>query len=345
MKKSFKQKYLIIIALVIFFSPIIGVILGNSIIPCWQFFNHLHTVFGLDSQKDFFTFWIALFGAIGIAINIYHNQKRIRLQEKQLQKQDEQLQKQQKHIDVLSKTQQDGRFAKGVELLGNASESARTGAAYNLFFLAKEFPEEYSKSVFEILCSHIRTNTNDKEYQDKYKTSPSNEIQTIVDLLFRNYEDEQYPFLGYEAILRNSFLAGCDLGSTYLKGAYLTKANLENANLRQADLEGAHFKKAYLWEVNLERANLWETHLEGASLWKAHLEGADLRRADLSEANLEEADLSYAYLEDANLEGTNLKGVDLDKARNLDKALNVDETSLPEGIIWHPAPNTDISDT
>ena len=82
----------------------------------------------------------------------------------------------------------DTRFSSGVELLGNPNESARIGGAYYLFFLAREFPDEYLNPVCEILCSHIRTITCSEEYQKKYENIPSNEIQTIIDLLFKKQE-------------------------------------------------------------------------------------------------------------------------------------------------------------
>lgn len=286
MGKIFKQKYfkyfvkalVAIVLVVLFISPIIGVIVGNNV-PYLQFFDHPHTFFGLDNLENFFTFWITLFGVIGLAFNFYYTQKSIRLQEK---------------------TQRDDRFARGVELLGNTSESARTGAAYNLFFLAKEFPEEYSKPVFEILCSHIRTKTNEEEYQSKYKYSCSNEIQTTIDLLFKNHKDK-HPFLGYKANLRKSLLVGCDFIN-----AHLVEANLERANLQEA----------YLSYTHLERANLQRADLFYASLSRAHLEGANLQGV-----NLERADLEGVKLD---------KIVNLDKALNLDEALNVDRDSFPE---------------
>ena len=65
-------------------------------------------------------FWISLFGVFGVVYNISQNQKRITQQEKQLQAQ--------------TISENNTRFAKGVELLGNSQESTRIGGIYTLFF-------------------------------------------------------------------------------------------------------------------------------------------------------------------------------------------------------------------
>ncbi len=181
MKKDISFKIWLIIISVIFFLPFVGVFI-NEITSAY--FCNIYTL-GLD-RKDFFNVWIALFGAIGIAINIYQNHKRTTNQDKQLEKQAVQIQLQGTQIELQSKSQRDSRFSKGVELLGNANESARTGAAYSLFFLVKDYPEEFAKPVFEILCSHVRSITTTEEYKKNNNKRPSNEIQSILNLLFKN---------------------------------------------------------------------------------------------------------------------------------------------------------------
>jgi hypothetical protein len=116
---------------------------------------------GMDA-KEAVTTLIALGGVVAVVIGIFQTNKRITQQEKQ---------------------GRDARFAAGVELLGNPHESTRIGGAYNLYFLARDF-EEYRAPVCEILCAHIRTVTGAKEYRDKYAEKPSNEVQTIISLLF-----------------------------------------------------------------------------------------------------------------------------------------------------------------
>lgn len=308
----------------IFFFPFIGIFI-NEITSAY--FCNIYTL-GLD-RKDFFNVWIALFGAIGIAINIYQNHRRttnqdiqlvnqniqLEKQDKQLEKQAEQIQLQGTQLELQSKSQRDSRFSKGVELLGNANESARTGAAYSLFFLAKDYPEEFAKPVFEILCSHIRNITTTEEYKKKNNERPSNEIQSILDLLFKN--DESRPiFDGLKANLAYSYLYGADLSEADLSEANLSSANLLkvillNANLYRADLSEAYLSEAYLFGANASEANL-----SGTDSSKSFLNGANLSRANfLGSIPLElsplKANLSRAYLMNTDLSGANLSGADL----------------------------------
>ncbi|WP_321479776.1 pentapeptide repeat-containing protein [uncultured Bacteroides sp.] len=293
----------LIITSAIFFFPFIGIFINEitSIYIC-----DLYTL-GLD-RKDFFTVWIALFGAIGIAFNIHQNHKRTANQDKQLEKQAQQ-------IELQSKSQRDSRFSKGVELLGNANESARTGAAYSLFFLAQDYPEEFAKPVFEILCSHVRSITNTEEYRKNNNERPSNEIQSILDLLFTN-DQSKLIFNGLRANLAYSCLIGANLARANLSEADLFEANLSKANLAKADLS-----KAYLSEASLLGVYLGYSYLIGANLLGANLLGAGLAKADLAGADLAGANLLGANLSGANLSGASLLGANLPKADLLEANL------------------------
>lgn len=310
---SFKGWVCIIVAF--FLSPFIGVFINYWFGIDW---GPLFT-FGILDLKDFFTVWIALFGAIGIAFNIYQNQKRTKNQE-------EQLEKQQTQIDLQRKSQRDSRFSKGIELLGNDNESARTGAAYSLCFLANDYPDEFSKPVFDILCSHIRTLTTSEEYLKKHPTV-SNEVQTILDLLFKfkdTDDNNTTPFSKYKANLREAHLEKAHLKEVHLEGAYLEKAHLEKAHLEKAILRGAHLDEAFLENAYLEEALLEDAYLTGTSLKHTYMEDAHLERAvliiailtnaHLERTNLNGAFLQKAHLEGAQLEGANLEGADLEGA-------------------------------
>ena len=300
-KTTFKTWLIIISA--IFFFPFIGAYINEitSVYIC-----DLYTL-GLD-RKDFFTVWIALFGAIGIAFNIHQNHQRTANQDKQLEKQTEQ-------IELQSKSQRDSRFSKGVELLGNANESARTGAAYSLYFLAKDYQEELAKPVFEILCAHIRSITTTEEYKTNNNERPSNEIQSILNLLFIN-DQSKLIFNGLKANLAYCCLIGANLPRANLLLANLSNSNLTFAELSYANLSEANLSKADLSGDNLLQANLSNANLSEANLYFAYLIEADLSYAKLVEANLSRAklaktNLKYANLAHTNLAYTNLSEIDL----------------------------------
>jgi len=334
MKKDISFKIWLIIISVIFFLPFVGVFI-NEITSAY--FCNLYTL-GLD-RKDFFTVWIALFGAIGIAFNIHQNHLRTTNQDKQLvnqniqlEKQAEQIQLQGIQIELQSKSQRDSRFYKGVELLGNANESTRTGATYSLFFLAKDYPEEFAKPVFEIFCSHIRNITTTEEYKKNNNKRPSNEIQSILNLLFKNQsldldgsfwseereqeEDEEYIrdtiFKDFSPNLSHSYLKYADLIEANLYGAQFSNSNLEGAFLAGSCLQESVFEKTILIKANICGANLCGSFfLSGTKLNNADLEGATLDSLTLDDVILDYAKISkddFSMVFSANK--TNLEKVD-----------------------------------
>lgn len=319
------------IIVVLFFSPFIGVWINYS---TSLYICDLYT-FGISDRKDFFTVWIALFGAIGIAFNIYQNQKRTKNQE-------EQLEKQQTQIDLQRKSQRDSRFSKGIELLGNDNESARTGAAYSLCFLAKDYPNEFSQSVFDILCSHIRTLTTSEEYLIKHPTV-SNEVQTILDLLFKN--DEKTLFSQYTADLTYAHLEKANFTGTRIKKAYFIGAHLEKADFTGTRIEEAYFGKAILKNTELGGAHLGNAcfiNMPDFRSEKADFESADLTGANLYGTHLNNANLRGVHLDKAHLFKTDLRGAVLKDITVHEAEINIDmkpflkeaKVDLPDDIKW-----------
>ena len=187
----------------------------------------------------------------------------------------------------------------------------RLGGAYELFHLAED-SKDLRKTALDMLCLHIRQTTGENEYQKKHNSKPSEEIQSLLTLLF---VQEHEVFKDLQINLQGSWLKGADLRKARLQGAILTGAHLQEANLSRAYLQGADLEDA-----QLQGANLYEAHLQGADLSLAQLQEANLRSAQLQEANLfcahpQGADLSLAQLQGANLFWTHLQGVNLRSAQ------------------------------
>ena len=75
------------------------------------------------------------------------------------------------------------RFKAAAEHLGSNQTWARAAAFYELYHFAKD-NKETEKSVFNILCSHIRQITTASNYYGKYRGRPTEEIQDLLELLF-----------------------------------------------------------------------------------------------------------------------------------------------------------------
>ena len=203
--------------------------------------------------------------------------------------------------------QRQERLKNAIEHLGHGSDSVRMGGAYELFQLAKDTEDEdLRQTVMDILCAHIRQTTGEDKYKEKHETKPSEEIQSLLTLLF---------------IDKHNIFKGCpiNLQGSYLNGATLSRARLNKADLRQAQLQGANLSMAQLQEASLNEAhlrgsdlsgaklqvsNLTDAHLQGATLWQAQMQGTKLLHAQLEGASLWAAQLQGSILVFAQLQGT-----------------------------------------
>ena len=237
--------------------------------------------------------------------------------------------------------QRQERLKNAIEHLGHDKDSVRMGGAYELFHLAKD-TEDLRRTVFDILCAHIRQTTRGNAYQAEHKTKPSEEIQSLLTLLFMDEHDvfEDCPInlqgsylIGasltkaklYGATLDDAQLQWTDLIATQLQEADLNRARLQGADLRYAQLQGASLRyarlqRADLMNAQLQGAILWAARLQGASLWATQLQGAvlenaQLQRATLMDARIQGADLMHAGLQGANLMNAQLQGANLSLAQ------------------------------
>ena len=223
------------------------------------------------------------------------------------------------------KGQRQERLKNAIEHLGHDSVSIRLGGAYELFHLAQD-TKELRQTVLDILCSHIRRTTSEDEYRDNHKSKPSEEIQSLLTLLF---VQEHEVFKGLHINLQGSWLNGIELNGArlqkavltgaYLRGARLIEAQFEWANLRGAQLQIARISNAYMQKVSLhnahmQRADISNTYLQGAILNDALLHGAKLTGARLQEAGLNGTYLQGAYLMGTEMQMASIAGAHLQGA-------------------------------
>ena len=204
-----------------------------------------------------------------------------------------------------------GRLRDAIGHLGNKSDSVRLGGAYELFHLAHD-NANLRKTAFDILCAHIRVTTREGDYRMKYEWEPSEEIQSLLELVFTKPHDV---FDGLSKDLGGSWLNGVQLPNARLDGAWL-----RHASLRGASLTGAALRHADLWGARLHGAYLMDARLDGATLCQACFQSADLDRAkmrgaDLQWAQLQGADLSHTHMQAARFDGTGMQGARFQETR------------------------------
>ena len=182
--------------------------------------------------------------------------------------------------------QRQERLKNAIEHLGHASASVRLGGAYEMFHLAEDDPDSMSQTVLDILCAHIRDTTCDDVYQAHHAKRPSEEIQSLLTLLFVR---KHKLFHGLRVNLEGARLNGAKLGGAQLQRAHLYKVQLQNANLISAQLQEAELREAQLQHVWLNGAQLQGAFLVEAYMQEARLAGTQLQGACLDEARLQGA--------------------------------------------------------
>ena len=198
--------------------------------------------------------------------------------------------------------QRQERLKNAIEHLGHDVVSVRLGGAYELFHLAHDTEEKNQRqSILDILCAHIRQTTGENEYRDEFKSKPSEEIQSLLTLLF---VQEHKVFEGLHINLQGSWLNGARLNK-----ARLVKAVLDGAHLRGASLIDAQLRGARLFVTELQEASLFDVQLQGTILIRTSFQRAWLVRAQLQGAMIESVRLQGAQLGDAQLQGALLKDI------------------------------------
>ncbi len=227
-------------------------------------------------------------GGILLALQALASHKRAKAMEDSAKAQADAANAQAKATEATEQGQRQERLKNAIEHLGHQSVSVRLGGAYELFHLAQD-TEGLRKTVLDILCAHIRRTTGEDEYRETYKSKPSEEIQSLLTLLF--VQDHEL-FKGLPINLKGSWLNGAKLqGARFrkveLSGAYLQGTELFKADLKEAQLmNNVYMQGAFLHSAQLQGATLMLTHLEGSSLDNAQLQGSGLFMVYLQGATL-----------------------------------------------------------
>ena len=144
-------------------------------------------------------------GGVLIALQALMSYKRAKAMEQTAEAQADAAKAQ---ADAVAKTEQgqrQDRLKNAIEHLGHESDSVRLGGAYELFHLAED-TEDLRQTVLDILCAHIRRTTGESEYREAHKSKPSEEIQSLLTLLFVHYKEA---FKGLHRDLQGSWHRRC----------------------------------------------------------------------------------------------------------------------------------------
>ena len=248
-----------------------------------------------ESKYESLKFLGISMGGILVALQALMSYKRAKAIEDTAHAQAKATEEQAKANQHTEDGQRQDRLKNAIEHLGHRSESVRMGGAYELFHLAED-TAELRHTVHDILCSHIRWTTRKKKYRQTNMSKPSEEIQSLLTLLF---------------VLPHGVFASCHIN---LQGSWLNGANLNDASLNHADFSHAYLRGVWLSDAQLYGTRFFEAHMQGAYLVGAHLNGSRFYRAQLQRANFGKAWLRGADLFEAELQCANLYSVQLQGA-------------------------------
>ena len=263
--------------------------------------KHTSELLDLPSKNETLKFLGIGMGGVLVALQALMSYKRAKAMEQTAEAQADVARAQ---ADAVSKTEQgqrQDRLKNAIEHLGHESDSVRLGGAYELFHLAED-TEDLSQTVLDILCVHIRRTTGESKYREEHKSKPSEEIQSLLTLLF---VQKHGVFADLSVNLQGSWLNGAYLLEAQMQGANLSEAQMQETRLFEAQMQGA-----YLFEAQMQGA-----YLSGAQMQGAYLFGAQMQEADLSEAQIQEADLFGAQMQGAYLFGAQMQGANLFEAQ------------------------------
>ena len=290
----------LIFLLALAFGAFVGVLFSECAEKC------ISKLLGLCEKNETLKFLGISMGGILVALQALMSYKRAKAMEKTANEQAKATEEQAKANLHTEQGQRQERLKNAIEHLGHGKDSVRLGGAYELFHLADD-TEDLRQTVLDILCAHIRRTTGESEYREEHKSKPSEEIQSLLTLLF---VQKHKVFKDCHIDLQGSWLNGADL-----KEARLAKVVLNRTHLRKAELVRAQLQGVKLHEAQLQGAFLTWAELQGALLFRAQLQGANLDGAQLQGANLAEARLQGALLFGAQLQGANLGKAQLQGTR------------------------------
>ena len=257
-------------AFISFLIGFVGVMLSE--IYEWSIEKLILDLLGVERKYEALRFLGIGMGGIVLVAQAVISYKRAKAMEDAAKAQAKAMELQAKANENTEKGQRQERLKNAIEHLGHDSISIRMGGAYELFHLAQD-TKELRQTVLDILCAHIRQTTSDKKYQEDQKSKPSEEIQSLLTLLFVQEHDV---FKGHHINLRESWLNGANLNNARLKGARFDGAHLIGTKLGSASLQGS-----VLFDTQLQAAALYVAELQGACLCGAELQGAPLDGAKM----------------------------------------------------------------
>jgi uncharacterized protein YjbI with pentapeptide repeats len=229
------------------------------------------------------------------------------------------------------KSQQDDRFFKAAELLGNErSIDARVAALFALEQLANDSDDQY-RQVMEVISTFIRRRSDEVRSDGWGVSKAPQDIEAAITILGR----------------RQRTIGRGEQTGLNLRGAFLRSVSLRNAEFQLVDLAGANLADTQFYSCNFAGARFDEAQLQDSTWEDCILISANFRSVNASGLTLDySGDLPDPYNRVATLvrhgEGSRSSS-SYEMVERSTKEDPVNAGILLEGSYWNEAQIADTS--
>lgn len=156
------------------------------------------------------------------------------------------------------------RFNNAISNLGSNNSTIVLGGIYALHQIAKD-NLDYREQVFNIFISFINLETSklltwkDIPKSSRFDKKPTNEVQTIIDLLFKR--DNRLMYQQFKAVFSDIKIYGADLSNCDFSLSFIKNSELQNCNF-----EKALFVRSKISNCDFTFSNFSSTKFTGARL-------------------------------------------------------------------------------
>ena len=237
---------------------------------------------------SFITPWVMFWGLSGGVISY-----------KQTQENNKQLQQQ---LNAQERIEREKNYHNYVGYLVVSNEGIRNKAINDLYQYAYKYSAEFLKPVCDAFCSHIREITSDSVYRAKNKETPRNDIQNIIDLLFKK-NDDTLIFNQVRKSLEGAYLHGANFQNAILNNIDFEAATLSNANFKSAKLNDVSFIAAILnANLNFDGAELTNVNFRYGRLTNVNFKNSKIIPGKFYGATLTDVQFDNAHINVGNFE-------------------------------------------
>ena len=287
----------------------------------WHFdeqWKILYTFFGNNTKSlaEIMTYAGVAAGGMLFIGNLLINDKRVKIMEEQNKKQEEarleqkkqfekQIEKTAEQIQVMYKGNVDTRFNNAVGHLGNANPSVVLCGIHALHQVAVD-NKNYTQIVHNLFCSYLRENSAKLYENIDFEETPEKcpvIIQTLIDYLFKSYNNRESVYKEYESDLSFSTLKNCDFFGTKINNVNFSYCELERCDFSSGNLTNCIFFEGILNECNFSFGNLTECDFSCGDLTECNFHRINLTKCDFCPTTLSKCDFSFGNLTECNFDG------------------------------------------